>query len=936
MCSNLQHYVCVSEHFLNPRSAPLFNLAQYRLITFNTRSKKKRGGTLVLGHMDRKSEELKICKKLYKDEFFEVCGIKDHNTNVNLVCCYRNPIDANLSKFMESLELLLDHFFNKDCIICGDFNINLLKDDQRTVNFLSLLKSYNFRHLITTATFIRNETKSCLDNVLTNLPEDSISLPLVDHNGIADGHAGLLSTFNVNEVNKPDERVQIWKQTRKINTITNKHFRQKLMNTNLTNIGINSFINKFNMTFEESFKKRKKKVSIISNSKINWITKGVKVSSSMKRTLVTNIAPISDSIKKYRQEYISIFRRVTRAAKRLAVQTHIEKSKNRPKEIWKIVNRHRNKTVNSISDNLKLKTVTQNNCTEIISKPTDICNIFLDQFDYGKDATVNNVDQALELLQRHVPSVENDFICEPVTPLEVGSLVKKLKSKTSCGYDEIPITIIKENIDLLQFPLAQFFNECFEEGCFPDQLKIAKVIPIHKKGSKTDSKNYRPISLLPTLSKLLERIIKDRLVRHLYLNKILSERQFGYQKSIGTGDAIRTLVRDVVQQLNEKRKTAGLFMDLSSAFDTINHGILLAKLQHYGVRGKILCLFKSYLTNRKQFVEIKCTHDDTEEGFKSRTASVFRGVPQGSILGPILFIIFTNDMINHIYDIIPDTQVTVFADDTNAVISSDNIVELNDRVNKALVSFGAWFRINNLKLNCTKTKVLLFRTTARNEDALDVVIEGVKIDQVESAKFLGIEIDSMLNWKHELSSLVSSLSSSCYALRSLRNVLKINQLKAVYHALVESKLRYSIRLWGNSYSYNVQSAFIAQKRAIRIMAKIPQWVSCRDHFKNFAILTVPSLYVLVVLKELVKHIHKMETPEERDTRIASRRKDLPQTTVARLRVVRHSEDYQGIGLYNKLPCELKLLTNANLFANKLKIILLEQCLYSVEDFMKKV
>lgn len=535
-------------------------------------------------------------------------------------------------------------------------------------------------------------------------------------------------------------------------------------------------------------------------------------------------------------------------------------------------------------------------------------------------------------MRAQVSRVNNDLILENTNPAEIKFLVSKLKPKRSCGYDDIPMTLIKNHIDILATPLANFINQCFETCVFPEQLKVAKVLPLHKKGAKTDPNNYRPISLLPIISKLLEKVMKERLTKHLLLNDVISNRQYGYQKGKGTTEAVSAFINDVVVKLNDKKRVAGVLLDLSSAFDVVNHSILLGKLEHYGIRGGALALFKSYLANRKQFVEIQWMQNNRIKSHRSRLADVYKGVPQGSILGPILFIVFTNDLITFMHNNIHNSELFVFADDTNAVISADNITELNQRVNYSLEKFIEWFMINKLQLNYSKTNVLLFKSTARVKDSLQIKMRESIIKEVDSAKFLGVHIDDKLNWKTEVSALLGSLSSACYALRSLRDELQLVQLKMVYYALVESKIRYSIRFWGYSYRYNTQAIFVAQKRAIRIMANISQQTSCRPYYIKYKILTVPCLYILVVLMDMIKHINDLESPEQRDKRLATRRKNLPQIFSSKLKVAKHTASYQAVLLFNKLPVEYKMLDNTLIFKNKLTSFLEKKCFYSVEEY----
>lgn len=951
----MQQFICLCEHFLNEQSITNLYFENYELITYYTRKNKLRGGTLILAEKGRQVTKID-CRKYSKMDCFEVCGLKDIVSNLHIFCCYQN--NTKFDMFLERLELLLQNVFNKKCIICGDFNVNMLEgiDNVNKSKFLSLLCSYNFRHLVNTITFKRNNIESCIDNVLTNLQEESIQNIEVHHNGHSDGHAALLTTIMTEcDCEKKWIEQVIFIERRSFSKKNKQKFRKNILEERWSQLGLNSFINTFKKLFNESFRKIKIKINLKKTYTVKWITKGIKESSKFKRVLCTiNKGHTHPSVIKYRNTYLRLYRKVMRCARLLTIQSEINEVGNSSKGIWQIVNRH---TKNQGVRENKPLILKINNIT--IHDPKIISEIFSEKFDHGRDIIHQQLGTSLSLLHGNTKRVGKNMHCRFTNENEIGKIVRGMKSKKTSGYDDVPITIIKENIDILAAPLAHFFNLCIQENVFPEQLKIAKILPVHKKNCTTDPHNYRPISLLPTLSKILENILKVRLVSHLNCNQVLHPRQFGFQKGVGTSDAIDTLMDDVIKGLNSKNKVCGVFLDFSAAFDTVNHDLLIAKMEYYGIRNDTLELFKSYLGNRYQYVELKELSDKgIEIAYASRLVKVTRGVPQGSILGPIFFIIFINDLIFYMYNNNPhnhnsynnnsnynenfnrdnnnynsiNINLVNFADDTNAVITANTIEKLNADVDKTLDRFDTWFRANYLTLNTSKTNILLFKTTARNNDNLIAKLNNEHIGSVNETKFLGVHIDNLLNWKSEVEAVEKSVSSACYALSSLRDVLSTDQLKVVYYSLVESKFRYSITLWGNSYKYNIDKAFMIQKRAIRTMVRAPPWESCRAHFKSLGILTLPSLYILVLLTGLIKRRHIFESDIDMELREKTRRKDLNNILTPTLTVVEHCAHVQAVKLFNKMPIELKTIRNVNTFKQKLRALLLEKCIYNLDEF----
>ena len=267
----------------------------------------------------------------------------------------------------------------------------------------------------------------------------------------------------------------------------------------------------------------------------------------------------------------------------------------------------------------------------------------------------------------------------------------------AAGWDDIPMRILKETALELSPVLLYLTNLSFSTGVFPNQLEIAKVRPTFKSGDKHQFTNYRPISSLPALCKIIEKLACNRLRQFLSTNIIITDSQFGFMEGKSTEDAIVAFTHNILKSFDEKHYTVGVFLDLSKAFDTVDHGILLYKLDHYGVRDVANTWFTSYLGNRKQYV----TFNDAD----SSLSRMCCGVPQGSILGPILFLIYINDIVNSSKIL----KFVLFADDSNLYASHADLQSLISLMNSELDSVGNWIFCNKLTINLSETQYLIFQ-----------------------------------------------------------------------------------------------------------------------------------------------------------------------------------------------------------------------------------
>ena len=282
--------------------------------------------------------------------------------------------------------------------------------------------------------------------------------------------------------------------------------------------------------------------------------------------------------------------------------------------------------------------------------------------------------------------------------------------------------------------LSNISNKSFALGIFPDHMKLAMITPIFKEGSKLDVSNYRPVSVLPTISKVLEKLMLTRLTEYLEKSKIIYEHQFGFQKNRSTTLAVLDLNTRITKALDRGNYAASVFLNFAKAFDMVNHQILLSKLENYGIRGPAKDWFESYLKSRHQIVKIGDTLSDKMQ--------IACGVPQGSILGPILFLLYINDIKNASKTL----KFLLFADDTSTLLISKSIQELENVYNKELSHVIDWLNANKLTLNVEKSNLVLFRKTKKTSKTLNIKIKGEQIQEKEYTKYLGILIDSKLSW----------------------------------------------------------------------------------------------------------------------------------------------------------------------------------------------
>ena len=358
----------------------------------------------------------------------------------------------------------------------------------------------------------------------------------------------------------------------------------------------------------------------------------------------------------------------------------------------------------------------------------------------------------------------------------------------------------------INITLSDLINESLKSGIYPTCLKNACIKPLHKKDSKLLVENYRPISLLSNINKIFEKVIHHRVYDFLEKKQALYENQFGFRKGHNTNHALIALTESIRRALDQNNFAVGVFIDLQKAFDTVEHNILLKRLNHYGIRGIANNLFKSYLTERKQFVEI--------DGQKSSQINIMHGVPQGSVLGPLLFLIYINDL----HQCIQHSSTFHFADDTSLLCKGPSLKKLNKQINQDLKGLCVWLQANKISLNTKKTEIILFRNIYKiYNKKMNFRLSGQKLSLSTEVKYLGVILDQHLTWKPHLNNIITKLSKATGILSKLRHYVNMATLLSICYSLFQSHLIYSMQAWGHITAEYMTKITNLQKRALRII-----------------------------------------------------------------------------------------------------------------------
>jgi hypothetical protein len=502
----------------------------------------------------------------------------------------------------------------------------------------------------------------------------------------------------------------------------------------------------------------------------------------------------------------------------------------------------------------------------------------------------------------------------PASAEEVVNIINKLDVNTSSGLDGITLKSLKCVKNLIAEHLTNCFNKCLVSGYFPESLKLAKVTPIHKSSSKADPSNYRPISVLPALSKVLETLLHSRLERYLRSMNFLYEKQYGFRPLSNTLTATTDLVTKIKVSIDQREVVLGVFIDLKKAFDTISHQVLLRKLENIvGMEGTALKMFQSYLVNRRQIVKLG--------QYKSNQQLVTCGVPQGSILGPLLFLIYIND----IYQIGLKGNISLYADDTCMFYYGRSLREIAIDAQHDLDLLNDWFQLNLLTINTTKSNYIIFAAKNKqlpNIESLKVANQPLK--RVDQEKYLGLVLDKKLTWRPHIDKIKNKMASLTGSLRGIARCLPKRVRFTIYNTLVKPHIDYLIEIWGAAAATNLNLIQRAQNKLIKVLFKYDSRTPTIKIYQETNILNIRQSYAyqtcLLIHKIQQNNLHTQIsfTKKGETQRMQLRNADNLAPRAPRTNYGKKCILYEGAILYNKLPRVIRNAKSTSTFKKLLK------------------
>ena len=743
--------------------------------------------------------------------------LESNNKNILLGCIYRHPkAPGGISHFTENLDQLMKNIKdNTTAIIAGDFNIDLIDtEDTHVEHYTDTILQNSFIPCITIPTRVTYHSATLIDHILLKTTKNLIQTKVSAGNLITDISDHFPNCLFIDLViQKYQDRPLIRLFTpNKIENyykeiVNERPLITKVNNANLEDNDPQATYIEFDKNLHNLYDKY---FPLIKQSRKQandkpFITKGIKESIKSKHALYKKYMNDPSEVNKqnYKNKRNQLLQ-ILRIAETNYYASFIKKNSDNSKQLWKRFGNILGKSKSKQNPIEKLL-INDNQITDQKTITSEFnkyfCNVGENLASKIRDTGTDNFKKYL-----NHPSPQSMFV-ENITTNEIIIEINNLDLNKSPGHDEFTAKFLKISHNIISPTLCEIFNICIKKGEYPNLLKIAKVLPIFKKGSKTQVSNYRPISVLSCINKIFEKLLAKRIYSFLEKHQMLYEFQYGFRTGHSTTHALTEIADRLKLAINNNKLTCGLFLDLSKAFDTVNHKILLSKLDHYGIRGPAYNLLKSYLSNRKQYVKIG--------KYNSELREINCGVPQGSVLGPLLFILYINDL----HKACTSGNIRIFADDTTVFYECKTVNDITCKGSEIMTQLNEWFKANKLTLNSEKSNFIIFRSRQNKITNLpeQISFQNSSINRSISAKYLGVMLDEHLLWNQQITDICNKLKRYFKLFYSIRNLINTEQVKIIYYAFIYSRIKYGISIFGFTHSNKLDRMQVLQNKLLKVL-----------------------------------------------------------------------------------------------------------------------
>ena len=906
--------LCLTESWLN-RSISDEELAipGYRFIRFDRDlGDIKRGGGGILCYVDNRYHFEHLSDWNICTHDIEVVWLKLNlklTKPTYIACIYRPPsgIYENFETILEQKLLDIQGLGENDVILLGDTNLNLLSTRDCNVNkYRGFMKRFKLQSMIHEATRVTTTSATLIDHFVTTRPDLYSNAGVIDP-GLSD-HCLIFSSRK----KKKQKRIVKYVKCRSYRQFNESAFKLDVQNLNWSMVTDCPDVDIATHLFTRML------LDVIDK---HAPYRQLKLREFAPKWLNTEYLSLVDAreywCKKFKKNptEFNLYQKnkAINDCKVLKIELQqnyfkdkIEQHKHDSKKLWKTLK--------------EIWPTKQRSCNirQINGKSglLDMANELNQFFSTVGSTLAEKIKPPDSVPMPDVPAVSN-FELRPLNISEFVKFFNDMKSSTSCGTDGLTSRLLKQAGGAIAQPLLHIINLSITHGHFLTAWKSASITPLYKEGDPSQSENYRPISILPCLGKLLEKIIHAQLYSYVTDNNLLSPDQFGFRKGYSTGTCLIDFLDNIYSNIDQGRACGVLFLDLKKAFDTVDHQLLLTKLQNLGISNNSLNWFKSYLLGRSQVTRVQQTVSDS--------MLVTCGVPQGSVLGPLLFSLYVNNLSNTINQ----GTTHLYADDTAITLSSKTFQDLELKMNSALDTLSNWFAYNKLSLNSVKSKVMLFGTVPMLKKAPDLAITvgQHRLEIVDDYKYLGVKLDKHLNFSSNTNYIESKVISRISVLGKVRHILDSDTCLYLYKQLILPIIEYADYTYDGLTQYNAHTLQKLQNSAARRILQVPlltptAYTHQELHLDDLATRrkkhTCIELYKILNglsparLKSRFLYIHEVST---RDTRHSSWL-DL-YIKKPRLELTKRAFYFRAAYYWNSLPIQVRVAPTLDMFKSAL-------------------